>query len=755
MANTEKPRTKKEFKDNPRLLAAAVVLLAAIPIVSTYLIGKSQSFSPGFLARVFLYGFTVVNLTVLLVLVFVLARNLIKLFIERRRAVLGAKFKTKLVMIFVGFALFPSALIILVGSRLISTSVDLWFSQPVETVLLGSQDVVESYYREKQESATFYARMLSNETTQQRLLAPSNVRALFRTMESRLTQYRLDMINVFSTEGELATLVHPGLPLSAYNPDSARRLAEIGLRGEERLFQDELGGGALVRYVSPIYALGSKNDVIGAVVVSHFVPRSLSTTLELVNNQANDYRQAEAQKEPIQELFLSFFVMVSLLVLFSSTWIGLYLAKRITVPVRELAEATERIMAGDLDHPVGGAAVDELGMLMESFNKMTAQLKASQLRLEKSSHDLELKNSEIDRRRRYIETVLENITTGIVSMNRDGILTTVNPAALRMLELGRDVVGRHYRDVFGGADLAELQPLLEGMEGDGHRAREEEVNVVVGGRELHLSVYLTMLTGASGEPTGLLMVLDDLTQLLRAQKVAAWREVARRLAHEIKNPLTPIQLSAQRIRKHVRSKTAELPRIVEECTGTIIDEVDSLKSLVDEFSQFARMPTVATRRQELHPLLDATLELYDGLFKGLRLEKRFAPRLPELSLDPDLIRRVFINIIDNAIEATSGKGHVVVTTSHEPQTNVVVVEIADDGPGIPREDRDKLFVPYYSTKKRGSGLGLAIVSRIVAEHRGRIRVESNQPRGSRFILELPVAERPVGVGASPGPIQTS
>src|SRR3989304_1016744 len=323
MASTETSGTKKEFKDNPRLLAAVVALLAAIPIVSTYLIGKSQSFSPGFLARVFLYGFTVVNLTMLLV------------------------------MVFVGFALFPSALIILVGSRLISTSVELWFNQPVEAVLLGSQELVESYYREKQESATFYARSLSNETSQRELLSPNNVRQLFQTMEARLTQYRLDMINVFSVDSELATLVHPGLPLSDYNPDTARRLVEIGLRGEERLHQDDLGGGALVRYVSPIYRSGTK-DVIGAVVVSYFVPRPLATTLQLLHNQANDYRQAEAQKEPIQELFLSFFVLVSLLVLFSSTWIGLYLAQRITVPVRELAEATERIMAGDLDHPVGG-----------------------------------------------------------------------------------------------------------------------------------------------------------------------------------------------------------------------------------------------------------------------------------------------------------------------------------------------------------------------------------------------------------------
>jgi two-component system nitrogen regulation sensor histidine kinase NtrY len=744
MASPANPGTKKEFKDNLRLLLVAVVLLAAVPIVSTYLIGKSQSFSPSFLARVFLYGFTVVNLTVLLVLVFVLARNLIKLFIERRRAVLGAKFKTKLVIVFVSFALFPSALIMLVGSRLISTSVELWFNQPVETVLLGSQELVESFYREKQDSATFYARRLSNETSRRGLLSPSRVGELFQTMETRLTQYRLDMINVFSGEGELVTLVHPGVPLRDYNVDSSRRLADIGLRGEESLNQEALEGGALVRYVSPIYRRGT-TEIQGAVVVSHFVPKSLAATLQLVNDQANDYRQAEAQKEPIQDLFLSFFVMVSLLVLFSSTWIGLYLAKRITVPVRELAEATERIMAGDLDHPVSGAAVDELGMLMESFNKMTAQLKASQLRVETSRQDLEVKSSEIDRRRRYIETVLENITTGIVSLNRDGILTTLNPAALRMLELDGDVVGRHYREVFRENGLAGLGPLLDDMEVDGHGAREEEVNVVVGGRELHLSVYLTTLTGASGEPAGLLMVLDDLTQLLRAQKVAAWREVARRLAHEIKNPLTPIQLSAQRIRKHVRSRTADLPRIVEECTGTIIEEVDSLKTLVDEFSQFARMPTVATLPQPLNPLLEATLELYGGLFKQLTLETRFAPDLPDVSLDPDLMRRVFINIIDNAIEATSGKGHVLVTTAFELKAQVVRVEIADDGPGIPPGERDKLFVPYYSTKRRGSGLGLAIVSRIVAEHRGRVRVESNQPRGSRFIIELPVAEKTVQV----------
>jgi two-component system nitrogen regulation sensor histidine kinase NtrY len=734
---------KKELKDNVRLLAAAVVLLTLIPLVSTYLISKSESFTPDFLARVFLYGFTLVNLTILLVLVFVLARNLIKLFMERRRAVLGAKFKTKLVIIFVSFALFPSALIVVVGSRLITTAVERWFSHPVESVLLGSQDVVERYYREKQDSATYYARRLSNEISSERLLAPERLRVLFRTMERNLTQYRLDMINVFSSEGELlVTKVQPGLPLHDYNPDTSRRLAERGLKGEETIHQDSLGEGSLVRFVSPIYRSGTR-EIEGSVVVSHFLPKTLASTISLVNNEVNLYRQAEAQKEPIQDLYLSFFVMVSLLILFSSTWIGLYLAKRITVPVRQLAEATERVIAGDLDHPVSGAAVDELGLLMESFNKMTAELKASQSRIESSRENLEAKNLELERRRRYMETVLENITTGIISLDREGVFTTWNPAALRMLELDETVVGRHFREVFHQEQLAELGAILEVTEVNAQHAVEEEVNVMVGNRELHLSVYLTSLTGATGETAGLLMVLDDLTQLLRAQKVAAWREVARRLAHEIKNPLTPIQLSAQRIRKHFRARTPELPKVVEECSGTIIEEVDSLKNLVDEFSQFARMPAISPIPQQLNPLLHAALELYDGLFTELNLERRFASHLPDVRLDPELIRRVFINVVDNAIEATGGKGHVQITTSYSPDTQMACIEIADDGPGVPPGDRDKLFMPYYSTKRRGSGLGLAIVNRIVAEHRGRIRVEDNKPHGARFIIELPVAEKPV------------
>ncbi len=735
------PSDRKETKDNLRLVSFIVLLVSGLALLSTYLVGKSAQFKPDFLARVFLYGFTLVNLTMLLVLVFVLGRNLIKLFIERRRSVRGATFKTKLVVIFIGFALLPSALIMIVGSNLISTAVERWFSHPVEAVLVGAQDLVERYYHEKQESATFYARRLSREIGEGELLAANYLSMLGRSMEARLTLYQLDMITVLSKNQALWTSARPGLP--QYNPDSTIRLAETALRGEETLHQDSLGDGTLVQYASPIFRKGSR-EIEGAVVASYFIPRTLAATLEDVNQQANVYQQAEAQKEPIQDLYLSYFVMVSLLLLLASTWIGLYLAKRITGPVGELVEATERVMAGDLDHPVTGPAVDELSQLMESFNKMTAKLKASQDRLEASRSDLETKNRELDRRRRYMETVLENIATGVVSFDRDGFVTRMNQSAVALLDLDPGFTGRHYRDVFRGEALAPFRQLLDAMGGaDGRPALEEELDLALGDRELHVSVYVTTISGAEAkEPSGLLMVLDDLTQLLRAQKVAAWREVARRLAHEIKNPLTPIQLSAQRIRKHFRSRSEELSRVVEEGTGTIIEEVDSLKNLVDEFSQFARMPSVLAAPHDLNPLVNGTLDLYDGLFSGLTLTRLLAPDIPRVMVDPELIRRVFINIIDNAIEANGGKGQVVVSTSFDRDLQMARVDVADDGPGIAPADRDKLFMPYYSTKLRGSGLGLAIVKRVVAEHRGRIRIEENQPRGARFIMELPLESAP-------------
>jgi two-component system nitrogen regulation sensor histidine kinase NtrY len=436
-------------------------------------------------------------------------------------------------------------------------------------------------------------------------------------------------------------------------------------------------------------------------------------------------------------LYLSFFLMVTLYILVGSLWMGSYLAKRITRPVSALAAAAKEIGAGHLDQRVEPQSNDEFGLLVDAFNTMAGELATSRRRVERSTLELERKHVEVENRRRYIETILERITTGIVSVDAAGLVTTINSAASRLLTLDRAVVGRPARAVFDRADLQPLGALLAGGSGAKAESAVREIPVLRDGQELQLAVVTTTLVGDSGTAAGLLLVLDDVTPLIRAQKVAAWREVARRLAHEIKNPLTPIQLSAERMRRHFTGRPAADRALVDECAATIVGEVESLKGLVDEFSQFARMPSPRTVPTDVAALIGETLALYDGIFADVSIVTRFAPDMPLVRLDVEQIRRVVINLVDNAIEAMERKGEIVVETARDEANRVVRVVVADNGPGISASEREKLFLPYYSTKRRGSGLGLAIVRRIIAEHGGSIEVGDNTPHGTRFTIELP------------------
>ncbi|HUK37426.1 MAG TPA: ATP-binding protein, partial [Vicinamibacterales bacterium] len=448
------------------------------------------------------------------------------------------------------------------------------------------------------------------------------------------------------------------------------------------------------------------------------------------------YSQMRVLKRPLTGLYLSFFLMVTLFILVGSLWMGSYLAKRITRPVSALAAAAREIGAGHLDQRVEPQSSDEFGSLVEAFNSMAGELAVSRRRVEQSTLDLERKHVEVENRRRYIEAILERITTGIVSVDATGRVTTINSAASRLLTLDATVVGRLARLVFDRPDLQPLGALLESGKTKAESA-VREIPVLRDGQELRLAVVTTTLVGDSGEAAGLLLVLDDVTPLIRAQKVAAWREVARRLAHEIKNPLTPIQLSAERMRRHFAGRPPADRALVDECAATIVGEVESLKGLVDEFSQFARMPSPRTVPTDVAALVTDTLTLYNGIFADIAIVTRFAPSVPLVRLDVEQIRRVVINLVDNAIEAMERKGEIVVETALDVVNNVVRIVIADNGPGIPASEREKLFLPYYSTKRRGSGLGLAIVRRIIAEHGGSIEVGDNAPHGTRFTIELP------------------
>jgi len=734
---------RRPIRDNPRLLLAGVLLLIVALVTLVTLARRTARLSPDFLTEVVLYALSIADLTMLVALVFVLARNVIKLIVERRRALPFARFRAKLVAVLLGMTLIPSILVLLVGSELIRNSTDRWFNAPMDEVLSSANRIAGDYYAERQRLVLEEAGRMS-QLLGALDLARADPASVQRVVAPGVTEGRIKLIEVFrvtaagSDPGVAPVLdvVSPSLPPGPSRA-SAERLAErvVAGSGDPYLLEPLGSGGELIRAAAAVR--NSNGQVTGAVVASDYLSGELAARSRRMTAAYEDYRQLRVLKTPLFGVYVSFFLMVTLLILVGATWMGLYLAKRITRPVQMLAAAAREIGAGHLDHRVERETDDEFGALVEAFNSMAEELAGSRRKLERSAIDLERKTQEAEGRRRYIETILERIATGVVTVDAEGSVATVNAAAGRLLGLGPDAVGQRASDLLGRDDLAPLAAVLDAAARAAGATPAQEVALLREGRDLHLAVVASPLPGEGAAAQGRVLVFDDVTPLIRSQKVAAWREVARRLAHEIKNPLTPIQLSAERLRRHFANAPAPTLAFVDECTSTIVAEVESLKGLVDEFSQFARMPAPKAVPTLLHPLLDDTLSLYNGLFAEVHIDRRYAADLPLVRMDPEQIRRVVINLIDNAVEAMERRGHITVETSLSAADNLVRIVIADDGPGIPIGDRDKLFLPYFSTKRRGSGLGLAIVRRIIAEHGGAIDVGDNTPRGTRFTIELP------------------
>jgi two-component system nitrogen regulation sensor histidine kinase NtrY len=738
------PPTKRPFRDNTRLILAAVVVLAAALVAILALANRTPSFSPDFLTEFVLYALSAADLTMLIALVFVLARNIIKLVVERRRGLPFARFRAKLVALLLVVTLVPTLVVLAVGIELIRSNIDLWFNAPMTEILAGANQIAGDYYQERQlavtDNAGRIARSLAGVDLAGNDIAP--IRSLLAPL---VTDERVKMVAVYRVGSDAASpkrlqpvfdVAAPDLP-PGFSRAAADRLADQTLAGaaETRSIEGLGAAGDLLHAAATIKDAGGRT--VGVVVATDYLTGDLAARSRRLTQAFENYNQLRVLKQPMTGLYLSIFLMVTLLMLFGATWAGSYLAKRITRPVQMLAAAAREIGAGRLDQRIEPQSQDEFGALTEAFNAMAGELAISRRKVERSTIELERKHLEVEGRRRYIETILERITTGVVSMDSSGAITTINSAAARLLGLDRNAVGQPARAVFERADLQPIGVWLAGAVRASGEPAAQEIALQRDGQEVHLAAVATALVGDSGAPEGLVIVLDDVTPLIRTQKVAAWREVARRLAHEIKNPLTPIQLSAERLRRHFASAPSGARALVDECTTTIVGEVESLKGLVDEFSQFARMPSPKAVPTDLHQLILDSLALYDGIFTDVTIEHRFAADVPLVRLDSEQIRRVIINLIDNAVEATERRGRIVVETARDQANNIVRIVVADNGPGIPAAEREKLFLPYYSTKRRGSGLGLAIVRRIIAEHGGSIDAGDNTPRGTRFTIELP------------------
>ena len=738
------PTARRPFRDNPRLILSGIAVLVAV-LVAILLVSRTPRFTPDFLTEFVLYALTAADLTMLAALVFILARNIVKLVVESRRGLPFARFRAKLVALLLGMTLVPTILVLVVGSELIRTNIDRWFSTPMAEILATANQIAGDYYRERQlqvsDEADRIARTLTGVELNDRNLA--RVRDLLASDDELRRVQVVEVYRIDAWDGDVpslewvAEIAPPVLP-PGYNRSAAEQLAAQALRGTpETRSVEALGNkGDLLHAAAVIPGLDERPR--GVVVTTDYLTGDLADRSRRMARAFESYNQLRVLSRPLTGVYLSFFLMVTLLILFGAIWMGSYLAKRITRPVHALEEAAREIGAGRLDQHIEPETADEFGALTDAFNTMASELGASRRKIEHSTIELERKHREVEERHRYIKTILERIATGVVSVDADGTITTINSAAGRLLSLDPAVIGQPVASVFARPDLQSFDVLIRRAAKPRTDPVAEEIAISREGQDLHLAAAATALVGESGGAEGAVLVLDDVTPLIRTQKVAAWREVARRLAHEIKNPLTPIQLSAERIRRHLSLAPSGTRDLVDECTKTIVGEVESLKGLVDEFAQFARMPSPRIALTDLHALVEDTLALYGGIFTEVEIERRLGPDVPLVRLDGEQIRRVIINLVDNALEAMGHRGRIVVETERDVVNNVVRIQISDNGPGIPPAEREKLFLPYYSTKRRGSGLGLAIVRRIIAEHGGSIAVSDNVPRGTRFTIELPI-----------------
>ena len=723
-----------------RLVRSSVLVLLLVFLAGFLLLRKATHFSWIYITNsVLLSSLFLINAILILTLVTLLMRNLIKALVERRRGILGSRFRTKLVFSLLMLWLLPSVIIFWAALHLIQRSVDRWFNDPMDRLTDASQQIVETYYGDARKRGAAFSAEVARRLEEGGLAVPQGHAGVHEVLGGLLREYHLDLVALDTGREPPYLVVDPHVPATGDLREIPANLRLQAFHGEPFTWMSEYRGGMLIRCGHPVRASG-EGAPQSVAIVGIFVPRDLARLAAYVSRSNEDYRQIRAQKGLIKRIYILVFALITLVVLFSVTWIGLYLARRITDPIQSLLHGTREISSGHLDHRVEVDAGDELGILVDSFNSMTAELKAGKETIEKRNLELSASNRELMERRRYIETLLDSVTVGVVSSDRDGRVTTVNRATLRLLSLdpATGLIGRPLKDLLPREGSRAIDDLVAEALAGGGQSAARGLELPIAGKTCSLAVSATSMRDEAGDPIGVLLVLEDLTDLTRAQKIAAWREVARRLAHEIKNPLTPIQLSAERIRKKYAEGSGDLDEIVEEGTAAIVREVATLKNLVDEFTRFARLPAphpVATRIEEV---IAASLSLYNGVHSKVTIRPVCDPGLPPVLLDPDQIKRVLVNLLDNAVEAMGGQGTVTVEARRDPSGSIRL-EVADDGPGIREEDRDRLFLPYFSTKKKGTGLGLAIVHRIVSDHHGRIRVEDNAPRGARFVIELPAA----------------
>ena len=723
-------------RKNHRLIGGGLITLLLLTTGLFYLAERGRDLPSALVTnRVLLFVLWYANIVLILVVLFVLLRNLIKLLVERRRGTLGSTFTFKLVATYIGLSLIPVLLLFGIAAELLQGSMDRWFNTPVAPVLERGNAVAQALYDEIQRSNQLAARRVLKEIAGIDLRDPRQRPVLTRRMQELLGELDLDLLEVYQGRDFVHAVVNSQSGLLGLPEPDRSFLETAAQEGKTAAVQAAPRGRGSLLLSAAAAPAGQPVGQPVVVVAGSLLDPVLTAQREKLVEDYQAYRQLVVQKDVLRASHFLLFLMVTMVILLASSWTGLYLARRVTLPIQALADGTRRISGGDLSYRVDVEADDELGVLVDSFNRMTGELASSKELLERSNRELSASNERSAAERARIAAVLENVAAGVVSIDSQGRIFTCNGAALDMLrQREADVVGRPFEEAWGDPDRARLAAAVREVGSGGHGSRE--VHLTVGGEWKTFELKVTALRDAAGAIQGGVVVIEDLTELIKAQQLAAWNEAARRIAHEIRNPLTPIRLAAERLLRKSQQGDPGLGKAIEEGVEIIVREVVTLQGMVDEFSRYARMPRPRPAPVDLPKLVGETLHLYRNLKPGVEVAGEVDAGLTAVWIDGEQIKRALINLLDNAVEATDAPGRV--TVGAHPVNGHLEIQVADTGRGIPPESREKLFLPYFSTKGRGTGLGLAIVHRIVTDHQGEIRVEDNAPQGTVFTVELPM-----------------
>lgn len=726
-------------KDRKRL----IIFLAAGSFVLFAILLSESSFDLPFInpsntqQTVFLAALSALVFLLFVTLTFVLARNLIKLFAERRMGVLGSKFRTRLVVGSLLLSFLPVIVMFWFAYGLMNRSIERWFSTPVEEV--RQDTALMAQMLAKYVAANAHAEAVSIAS------APETQRAFDgHSFSGVLNQFRMREATL---QGGFAIAILSGDAEASFGAPAEWPLLKPKIPRPISSEPQHLSWNG-VEYVLGTASVGDSGEILVAMPL----PTNFTEAQKQLELSQQRYLELAKARRTVRRTYMVLLWWITGMVLFASMWLALYLSRLVTRPVVALAEATQEISRGNLDYRVEVPAADELGDLVRSFNQMAGELSSNRRKLETASHELSAANSELERRRQHIETILESIPTGVLSLDADLRVRHVNQALLRMLRpaetppVTEALIGAALRDLFAAEVLAELEHLLRRADRMGTTTTQMEF--AIQRSQLNVAVTVATLEHAY-ERIGYVLVFEDLSDLLRAQKQAAWREVARRVAHEIKNPLTPIALSADRILRHLDRSTAPdaaSVEIVRSCAEAICGSVETVRTLVNEFATLARFPSSQPQPANINGIVESALSMFNGRVDEIHMRRSFSNDLPQVMADSDAMKRAIANLVDNAAEAvqTSAVKEIEISTSLVPDHGLVEICVSDSGPGVTQDLKERLFLPYFSTKKRGTGLGLAIVSRIIEDHHGSIRVEENKPAGARFIIELPIAAHTAG-----------